>query len=150
MVYLSPANSPLEAAVMDGMDAVNNLINTGGVPELADIVAQTEVSKRQRVEHAINLIFDESPMPSLMEIDVQKADRDRDHRQMSNNNNNNHGQPPPQMGNNNGPWNRGNGPPPPHGQFHGNQGGPGHGPRRPNNNNNGEQRSRGGRWSNRR
>lgn len=126
------------------MDAINNLINSGGVPELADIVAQTEVSKRQRVEHAIHLLFDENPPPSQMEVDAPNGDRDRDHRKQMNN----HSQPPPPMGNNNGPWARGNGPPPSHGQFHGNQGGgPGNGPRRPNSNGD---RSRGGRWGNRR
>lgn len=136
---------------MDGMDAVNDFINSGGVPELADVVAKADVSKRQRVEHSIHLLFEESSMP----MDVEPPKSDRDHRMT-------HvpppvgpwQQPPPQMqGNNNhnGPWARGNGPPshPPHGgggggQFHGNAGPP----RRPNNNNG--ERNRGGRWGNRR
>lgn len=146
---LLPANSPLEAAVMDGMDAVNNLINSGGVTELADIVAQTDL-KRLRVEHKIHLIFEESPM----DVDMQKQQHQQQqqqqldhhhHRGMHRDNNHghhpqwNHQQPPPQMGG--GPWNRG---PPPHGPP----------PRRPgNNHNNNGDRNRGGgggRWHNNR
>lgn len=108
---------------MDGMDAVNSLINSGGVPELADIVAQVDFSKRQRMEHKIHLIFDE-PM------DMEMPKQERDHR--------NHGpwnnQPP------NGPWNH-RGPPPPHGGNNSNSGGGG---RRQGNHNNNDRNNRGG------
>lgn len=155
-IFPLSANSPLEGAVMDGMDAVNNLINSGGVPELADIVAQTDFSKRLRVEHKIHLIFEESPMDvDMQKQQQQQQQQDHHHQQhrgmgmqMQHRDNNNHGhhpqwnhqQPPPMGGP--GPWNRG---PPPHGPP----------PRRPgnNNHNNNGDRNRGGgggRWQNNR
>lgn len=139
---------------MNGMDAVNDLINSGGVPELVDLVAQQgDPAKRKRVEHQINLIFDDAPgnnpaIPSLMDIDYP----DRDDRMKGNNNMDG---PPPNW---NGPWGgggRGNGPP--MNQFHGNPNmrpnmPMGQGPRRGGDRGGGDRNRRdggGGRWSRR-